>query len=88
MAWKNLYQLHLTNATEQTQHYRVKVSGLTGLNIVSGQTITAGPTEEVLLPFSLSLPSSEQRGSQRIKIEVTNTSNSEIVATDSTFYLP
>jgi polyferredoxin len=85
---ENLYQLHLTNATEQTQHYRVHASGLTGLSVESEQTLTAGPTEEVLLPFSLSLPSSEQRGSQRIKIEVREISSGETVSTDSTFYLP
>lgn len=85
---ENLYQLHLTNATEQAQRYRVHASGLTGLRVESEQTLTAGPTEEVLLPLSLSLPSSEQRGSQRIKIEVIDTSSGETVSTDSTFYLP
>ncbi|WP_018986102.1 cytochrome c oxidase accessory protein CcoG [Methylophilus methylotrophus] len=85
---ENLYQLHLTNATEQGQRYRVQARGLSGLRIESEQTLTAGPTEEVLLPLSLSLPSSEQRGSQRIKIEVMQISSGETVPTDSTFYLP
>ena len=85
---ENLYQLHLTNATERAQHYRVHASGLTGLSVESEQTLTAGPTEEVLVPLSLALPSSEQRGSQRISIEVMDISSGETVSTDSTFYLP
>lgn len=85
---ENLYQLHLTNATEQAQRYRVRASGLAGLQVESEQTVTAGPTEEVLLPLSLSLAPSEQRGSQRIKIEVMAVSSGETVSTDSTFYLP
>ncbi len=85
---ENLYQLHLTNATEHTQRYQLRATGLDGLKVESEQTLTAGPTEEILLPVSLALPASEQRGSQRIKIEVTALANGETVTTDSTFYLP
>lgn len=85
---ENLYQLHLSNATEHDQRYQIQVSGLDGLRIESEQTLTAGPTEEILLPLSLSLPANEKQGSQPINIEVKSLVTGETVSTRSTFYQP
>jgi cytochrome c oxidase accessory protein FixG len=85
---ENAYQLHLSNATEQPETYKVRALGLAGLQIESEQILTAQPTEEILVPLSLLAPASNQRGSQRIQIEVTALSSGEKVTTDSTFYQP
>ncbi len=85
---ENLYQLHLSNATEQVQRYRVRATGIAMLNVESEQTLTAGPNDEILSPLSLSAPASDQRGSQPIKIEVTALPSGETVITSSTFYRP
>jgi len=85
---ENPYQLHLTNATEHNQRYQVRVSGIDGLRVESEQLLTAAPTEEILVPLSLSAPASDLQGSHRIQIEVTALSNGEQVFTNSTFYQP
>lgn len=85
---ENPYQLHLTNATEQTQQYQVTATGLDGLRVESEQTLTAQPTEEILVPLSLAAPASDSRGSQRISIVVTSLASGETVSTHSTFYQP
>jgi len=58
------------------------------LRVESEQLLTAAPTEEILVPLSLSAPASDLQGSHRIQIEVTALSNGEQVSTNSTFYQP
>jgi cytochrome c oxidase accessory protein FixG len=85
---ENLYQLHLLNATEKPQHYRIRASGMADISIKSEQSLTVGATEEALVPLSLAVPHSDKTGSQRISIEVTAQPDGETVRTDTTFYLP
>lgn len=85
---ENLYQLHLSNATEQTQQYSIRATGLPGLAVQSEQSLTVAATEEALLPLNLVSPYSDRKGSQRITIEVTAQPSGETVSTHSTFYLP
>jgi cytochrome c oxidase accessory protein FixG len=85
---ENLYQLHLLNATEKPQHYRIRASGMADISIESEQSLTVGATEEALVPLSLAVPHSDKTGSQRISIEVTAQPDGETVRTDTTFYLP
>jgi cytochrome c oxidase accessory protein FixG len=85
---ENLYQLHLLNATEKPQHYRIRASGMADISIESEQSLTVGATEEALVPLSLAVPHSDKTGSQRISIEVTAQPSGEMVRTDTTFYLP
>jgi cytochrome c oxidase accessory protein FixG len=85
---ENLYQLHLLNATEKPQHYRIRASGMADISIESEQSLTVGATEEALVPLSLAVPHSDKTGSQRISIEVTAQPDGETVKTDTTFYLP
>jgi cytochrome c oxidase accessory protein FixG len=85
---ENLYQLHLLNATEKPQHYRIRASGMADISIESEQSLTVGATEEALVPLSLAVPHSDKTGSQRIRIEVTAQPDGETVTTDTTFYLP
>jgi cytochrome c oxidase accessory protein FixG len=85
---ENLYQLHLLNATEQTQHYRIRAKGLPDIRIESEQSLTVDATKEALIPLSLAIPHLARSGSQRITIEVTAQPSGETVSTDSTFYIP
>ncbi|MFD1122112.1 cytochrome c oxidase accessory protein CcoG [Methylophilus flavus] len=85
---ENLYQLHLLNATEQPQHYRIRATGMADIRVESEQSLTVSATEEALVPLNLAVPHTEKTGSQRITIEVTAQPSGETVSTDSTFYLP
>lgn len=85
---ENLYQLHLINATEQTQHYRIRAKGLPDIRLESEQSLTVEATKEALIPLSLAIPHLDKSGSQRITIEVTAQPSGETVSTDTTFYIP
>lgn len=85
---ENLYQLHLINATEQTQHYRIRAKGLPDIRLESEQSLTVEATKEALIPLSLAIPHLDKTGSQRISIEVTAQPSGETVSTDTTFYIP
>lgn len=85
---ENLYQLHLINATEQTQHYNIRAKGLPDIKLESEQSLTVEATKEALIPLSLAIPHLEKSGSQRITIEVTAQPSGETVSTDTTFYIP
>lgn len=85
---ENLYQLHLINATEQTQHYNIRAKGLPDIKLESEQSLTIEATKEALIPLSLAIPHLEKSGSQRITIEVTAQPSGETVSTDTTFYIP
>ncbi len=85
---ENLYQLHLSNATETTQHYQIQASGLTGLSVQSEQNITITAAGEALVPLSIRLTHPEKTGSQQIRLEVTAQPSGETVVSKTTFYTP
>ena len=85
---ENLYQLHLSNATEQAQRYRITASGLDGLQVSGTATLSVAAAGETLVPLTLLVPATEKRGSQRIMLTVTSDPGIESVQTATTFYLP
>ncbi|MDP8567392.1 cytochrome c oxidase accessory protein CcoG [Methylophilus aquaticus] len=85
---ENLYQLHLSNATETTQHYQIQASGLAGLSVQSEQQITLTAAGEALIPLSIRLTHPEKTGSQQIRLEVTAHPSGETVVSKTTFYSP
>jgi cytochrome c oxidase accessory protein FixG len=55
-AIENGYRLQLMNATEQTQRYRVTVSGLPGVKVVGRSELVLGPAEARWLPLAVQVP--------------------------------
>lgn len=69
---QNVYQLHLTNATEKTAQFALSVEGLAGLSVLQPPTITLPAAGEIVLPFSLELTGENPTmGTRPIKIVVT-----------------
>jgi polyferredoxin len=85
---ENLYQLHISNATETTQRYQVTARGLEGLSVQAEQNLEINAAGEALLPISLRLTEAEKTGSQPVILEVTAQPSGETVVSKTTFYTP
>lgn len=55
-AVENVYRLHIMNATESVQRYRIGVLGTVGLTLVKPLEVELGPIEEKTVPVGVSLP--------------------------------
>ncbi|MDP3654241.1 MAG: cytochrome c oxidase accessory protein CcoG [Rhodoferax sp.] len=55
----NIYRLHLMNATESTQRYRIGVAGPLGLALRHPLEVELGPVEEHTVPVGVRLPSTQ-----------------------------
>ncbi|MDD2883182.1 MAG: cytochrome c oxidase accessory protein CcoG [Rhodoferax sp.] len=53
---ENVYRLHLMNATEQTQRYRVEAVGLDGLSMTRPVQMSLAPIEAQTIAVSVQLP--------------------------------
>lgn len=94
-AVENVYRLHIMNATESVQRYRVDVAGAEGLALVKGIDLELGPVEERTLPFSVRLPGSAALTlagqTLPIKFQVTQlggTQDEAFVLEKTTFHVP
>jgi cytochrome c oxidase accessory protein FixG len=94
-AVENIYRLHLMNATEAVQHYRVKVLGPEGLALVQALDLNLNPVQAQTYPVSVHLPAtvaSTQAGQiLHIKFAVNQLVNGQEVTQvleGSTFYVP
>jgi cytochrome c oxidase accessory protein FixG len=57
---ENVYRLQVMNATEATQHYRISVTGLTGLLVASENEVTVPSTEAKWITVRLQAPLAAQ----------------------------
>lgn len=94
-AVENVYRLHIMNATEAVQRYRVAVRGLPELAMAQNVEVTLGPIEERTVPVSVRLPGSRALAlagqTLPIQFELTQLANSEEAARvreSTTFHLP
>ena len=55
-AVENVYRLHVMNATEEVQRYRVAVLGPAGLALIKPLELALGPVEAKTVPLGLQLP--------------------------------
>jgi len=91
---ENVYQLHVSNATEKTLQLRVKASGLTELRLTTPAQLTVEPERSGTLPLRLRLPAGAADGvrgrSSPITFEVSaaNTEATAGVRENSTFFVP
>jgi len=96
-AVENVYRLHIMNATEAVQRYRVVVLGLPELAMAQDVEVTLGPIEERTVPVSVRLPGSRALAlalagqTLPIQFELTQLASSEEAARvreSTTFHLP
>ncbi|MGJ8619046.1 MAG: cytochrome c oxidase accessory protein CcoG [Methylophilaceae bacterium] len=91
---ENVYRLQIMNATEETQQYRLDVSGVDGLQIGLGKTksnklITVAPTEARWIVVHASVPDgSLKSGSHEIEFEIQSMNSSETLKEESKFLVP
>jgi cytochrome c oxidase accessory protein FixG len=88
-AIENVYRLQITNATEDTQTYRVSVAGLDGLSISSSNVFMVNPASERMVPISIQIPDgSVSSGSHKIKFQIEALGLDEQISEKSTFLMP
>ncbi|BCO27547.1 hypothetical protein MIZ03_2435 [Rhodoferax lithotrophicus] len=92
---ENVYRLHLMNATEQVQHYRVEALGFTGLSMTSPTLVSLGPIEAKTMTVNVQLPAAEAMAKPgktlHMQFKVTSMGdNHDVVQVleNSTFYVP
>ena len=86
---ENVYQLEVSNTTEQPETYLITISGLPNLTIASSNKVSVNATDERRFPISLQLPSDiTTSGSHPIQFVVEALSNHERVSEKSVFYVP
>lgn len=68
---ENVYRLQNMNTSEQSQHFRISVSGLPGLTLLTRDEVTLQPTETLGWPIRLRAPhGAGEKGSNKIAIEL------------------
>jgi len=100
---ENVYRLQIMNGTEEIQHYRLNVSGLTGLVLEAEaakgskdnedenhiKTITVKPAEARWLIVDLKIPDGTvESGSHKIQFEIQAVESKETVTEKSIFMVP
>lgn len=86
---ENLFQIQVMNATEQTQRYKIKVSGLPNLAITSEDVVTIESTQQrklavrVQAPYDVAVP-----GSHEIHFEIDALDSQGHLSEKSVFIVP
>jgi len=94
-AMENVYRLHVMNATEEVQRYRVAVLGHANVSLGEALTLELGPVEARTVPLSVRLPFADATTlagqTLPIQLEVTQLGPDEAraqVREKTTFYVP
>jgi cytochrome c oxidase accessory protein FixG len=93
---ENVYRLQVMNATEQTQRYQIRVSGLLGAGLVGRQDIELAPAEAGWVPVAVQIPyetaASLKPGAYPIEFQITLRQaaghSGAVLAEHSTFVVP
>jgi cytochrome c oxidase accessory protein FixG len=91
---ENVYRLQIMNATESTQHYQLKATGLDQLVIQSdvldaNHTVAVNPAESRGVPVRLQIPDGSMKsGSHTVIFEITATESNAVVTEKSIFLVP
>ncbi|MFL6693391.1 MAG: cytochrome c oxidase accessory protein CcoG, partial [Ramlibacter sp.] len=86
---ENVYRLQVMNATEQTQHYRIRAEGLDGLAVVSDAEVVVGPAESRWVPVRLQIPDGTVApGSHTIHFDIQAVAGDAQVREKSVFLVP
>jgi cytochrome c oxidase accessory protein FixG len=91
---ENVYRLQIMNATESTQHYQLKATGLDQLVIQSdvldaNHTVAVNPAESRGVPVRLQIPDGSMKsGSHTVIFEIKATGSNAVVTEKSIFLVP
>jgi cytochrome c oxidase accessory protein FixG len=100
---ENVYRLQIMNATENSQHYQLNVSGLKDLELETestnagedsegkehSQTIMVNPAESRWIVVDLKIPDGTvESGSHKIEFEIQSIESKEVVTEMSIFLVP
>ena len=86
---ENVYRLQLMNATEQSQTYRLRVSGLEGLEIKTATDIEVAPAQARWVIVRADIPyGSAPQGSHKITFDIQAANGKDHVSEKSVFMVP
>ena len=86
---ENVYRLQLMNATEQSKTYRLRVSGLEGLEIKTATEIEVAPAQARWVIVRADIPyGSAPQGSHKITFDIQTTNGKDHVSEKSVFMVP
>jgi cytochrome c oxidase accessory protein FixG len=87
---ENVYQLQIMNTSEQARRYKIEVSGIDTLKLVTPDEVTVGATETYALPIRLQTePGVGEHGSNKIEIELTALDDKHVkVEEKAVFFIP
>jgi cytochrome c oxidase accessory protein FixG len=86
---ENVYRLQVMNATEMTQHYKVTVSGLPGLEVASENVLTVSAAQARWLVVRAQLPPDvAPPGSHKIKFRIYSMDMEDHDSEKSVFLVP
>ncbi len=85
---ENVYRLQIMNTSEQQQHFRIAVSGLPGLALITRNEVTLQPTETLGWPVRLRLPHGVgEIGSNKIRIELQSLDDPSLHVRESAVFI-
>ena len=87
---ENVYRMQIMNATETVQTYRLRVEGIEGLHIVSGDLVEVGAASALWVPVRVQMPPAmADHGSHpiRFRIEENRPDGAEVIE-KSVFLVP
>lgn len=86
---ENVYRLHIMNATEQTQHYRISAHGLQDLAVSPDAPVTVAPAESRGVAVRLQIPyGSAAAGSHIVYFDVRSADGHAQVSEKAAFLVP
>jgi len=85
---ENVYRLQIMNTSEQQQHFRITVSGLPGLALITRDEVLLQPTETLGWPVRLRLPHGVgEKGSNKIRIELQSLDDPSLHVRESAVFI-
>lgn len=86
---ENVYRLQITNSTEKSTTYHIRVKGIDGLILASKKIFIVDPATTRMVAVSLQLPDRAiDNGTHKIKFDIESTNNAEHIIEPSIFYMP
>ncbi|OBV39606.1 cytochrome c oxidase accessory protein CcoG [Janthinobacterium psychrotolerans] len=85
---ENVYRLQIMNTSEQSQRFRIAVSGLPGLALITRDEVTLQPTETLGWPVRLRVPHGVgEKGSNKIQIELQSLDDPSLHVRESAVFI-
>jgi polyferredoxin len=85
---ENVYQMQITNASEQVETFKISVSGIEGLSLASNKEFTVNAAESRMVAVSLQITDgSIKSGSHPVIFEIVANKSNERLFEKSIFYM-